>query len=167
MVLHVHEQISINMPKMIDKAIEISQTITKQKEYASGVLTGEAVRKKADEFEKHFEEYLPHARIYNDKLHVHDMISSNMKRLIEETTVNSMLIIKQKLYANGAAISETLWQKAQAFEKNFEEYLPHARIYNEKLMDLADDSEALLRGFKPMAPEPQNPLGPEVFCQVS
>ncbi|CAJ0568889.1 unnamed protein product, partial [Mesorhabditis spiculigera] len=102
MVLHVHEQISINMPKMIDKAIEISQTITKQKEYASGVLTGEAVRKKADEFEKHFE-----------------------------------LISKQKAYANGVLISEALRKKADEFEGHFEEYLPRARIYNDKLIDFS------------------------------
>ncbi|CAJ0568888.1 unnamed protein product, partial [Mesorhabditis spiculigera] len=71
-----------------------------------------------------------------------------MKRLAEEAVENSRLISAQNIYADGLSISDTLREKADAFERHFEEYLPLARIYNEKLTDLADQNQALIRQFK-------------------
>ncbi|CAJ0563689.1 unnamed protein product, partial [Mesorhabditis spiculigera] len=71
-----------------------------------------------------------------------------MKRLAEEAVENSKLISAQNIYADGLSISDTLREKADAFERHFEEYLPLARIYNEKLTDLADQNQALIRQFK-------------------
>ncbi|CAJ0588008.1 unnamed protein product, partial [Mesorhabditis spiculigera] len=68
--------------------------------------------------------------------HVHDLIAANTKRLVAETIEHLQLISKQKAYANGVLISEALRKKADEFEGHFEEYLPHASIYNDKLIDL-------------------------------
>ncbi|CAJ0584562.1 unnamed protein product, partial [Mesorhabditis spiculigera] len=81
-------------------------------------------------------------------IHIHEKIAENMKRLAEEAVENSKMISEQNVYADGLSISDTLREKANAFERHFEEYLPLARIYNEKLTDLADENQALIRQFK-------------------
>ncbi|CAJ0568893.1 unnamed protein product, partial [Mesorhabditis spiculigera] len=72
-----------------------------------------------------------------------------MYKFFVETEQYLKLISQQPVYENGAAIGEVLCQKAHALQKHFEEYLPHARLCGEQLLDLADDRRALLRGISP------------------
>ncbi|CAJ0570902.1 unnamed protein product, partial [Mesorhabditis spiculigera] len=219
------------MKLLAEEAVKNSKMISEQNVYADGLSISDTLREKADAFERHFEEYLPLARIYNEKLTdladenqalirqfkkgwsidkidanagsdgvetfeiprlkerfedaddrmvvdigleklkkleeqtagaveqqydgvkgmvrlIHEQIDGNVKRLAKEAIDNSKVISTQKVYANGVTISDALRKNADDFEKHFEDYLPCARIYNEKLMELADENQALMCQFK-------------------
>ncbi|CAJ0584585.1 unnamed protein product, partial [Mesorhabditis spiculigera] len=64
----VHEEITKNHNELLEASLENLELVPIQVDYGSGEQTCSKIRDVAESYEKCFEEYLPHARIYNSAL---------------------------------------------------------------------------------------------------